>query len=221
MMEPSEDFLGMLAHELRTPVSAIIGYHDLISEGILGEIDPRIAESLLRIRSSADQILSLVASLGEAATMDVDSLFVDPHDIDPRALIDQVLADMLIEASGRATNVRVDQVPETGVFRTDTERLQRALLLALHAAIKVSAGGDIQFRASVSGNTFRCVISGARLDPDRDDITAGVTAAGTSAAMRIAMAAQAIRPLGGTVSLEVVNAESILTIEVPGVPEGD
>ncbi len=215
MNQPREEFLSLLAHELRTPVSAIIGYHDLISDGILGEIDPRIAESLARIRSSADQILTLVACLGEAATDDVDNLHLDTDIEDPRAITEKVLRDLTADANGRATNVLVDGLPDEGEFVTDCERLERALLLGLHAAIKVTAGGDIHFQAGVHDNIYICTIRGARLDPDRDTPANGIAGALTSAGMRLAMAHQAVRPLDGAVTLAVEGESTVVTVRVP------
>jgi signal transduction histidine kinase len=77
MSELSDQFLALLAHELRTPVAAIIGYHDLLNEGILGPIEPRVEDAIQRMRGSADQLLALVAGLGEAGVTDPANLHVD------------------------------------------------------------------------------------------------------------------------------------------------
>ena len=217
MTEPSEDFLALLAHELRTPVSAIIGYHDLMREGIFGEVDPRIAESVQRIRSSANQLLTLVASLGEAAS-DVDNLHVEADTEDPRALVEHVLEDLQSEALGRATNVIVDRLPDAGAFNTDCERLERALLLIMHAAIKNTAGGEIHVDAHTSDDVFTCVVSGARFDADRESIDRGVIGATTAAALRLAMARHALLPLGGAVTVERDGDGATVHVRVAALP---
>jgi signal transduction histidine kinase len=211
----SDEFLSLLAHELRTPVAAIIGYHDLMNEGILGEVDPRIAESLERIRSSANQLLALVASLGETAVDNVANLHVEIDDEDPREIVDNVLLALEAEARGRSTNVHVQSKPASRVFRTDVERVQRALLLTLHAAIKNTAGGAIIVNTNADNDVFTCTIEGARLDPVRDRIDNGTASVTTAAAMRLAMAAQAVRPLGGTIMLQGSAETPLLVIEVP------
>jgi two-component system, chemotaxis family, CheB/CheR fusion protein len=214
MTQPSEEFLALLAHELRTPISAIIGYHDLMSEGILGDVDPRIAESVQRIRSSADQLLTLVASLGEAAS-DADNLHVEVDTEDPRAIIDHVLQDLQSEASGRFTNVVIDRLPDPQAFDTDSERLERALLLTLHAAIKNTAGGEIHVDVQTADDIFSCTVTGARFDVERESIDRGVTSARTAAAMRLAMARHAVLPLGGTVALGQDDNGATVTVRVP------
>ncbi len=204
----------MLAHELRSPISAIIGYQDLISEGLLGEMDPRIAEGLQRVRSSANQLLALVASLGEADT-DLGNLHVEIDDEDARTIIDDALAEVEGDANGRDTTIIIDHLPASTVFRTDRDRVSRALLLAFHAAIRSTAAGSIHIDAQLDDIGFACTIRGARFDPANHAIPNGALEASSATAMRLAMAGQAIRPLRGTVTLGEHNGISALTIAVP------
>jgi signal transduction histidine kinase len=215
MSELNEDFLALLAHELRTPVAAIIGYHDLMSEGILGDVNPRVAEAIDRIRNSANQLLALVAGLGEISVADPKNLHVELDDEDPREIVESTLAALAAEALGRATTVTVKQLPESGTFTTDRERVQRALLLALHAAIKNTAGGELTVEAAADDVAFTCIVHGANLEAVRDDARAGSLDAKTAAGMRLTMAAHAISPLGGTIDLASIAPDTTITIRVP------
>jgi signal transduction histidine kinase len=215
----SDEFLGLIAHELRTPVSAIIGYHDLMSEGLFGELPPRAAEGVDRIRSSANQILTLVASLAEAAADDPAQLHVEALPEDPGRIFQDVMDELATEAVGRSTAIDIGRVPDSGPFRTDAERLERGLLLALHAVIKNSAGGALRIEAFVQNGAFQCTIAGARLNPLTDMAPeSGPLAATSACALRLAMAVQTIRPMGGNISL---NGSNTLTLRVPEVgPKG-
>jgi signal transduction histidine kinase len=215
MTDISEDFLALLAHELRTPVAAIIGYHDLMSEGIFGDIDPRIAESLNRIRSSADQLLALVASLGEAGIHDSARLHVDIDSHDPREIVDNVITRLASEANGRATTIDVQNRPDSSPFRTDAERVERALMLALHAAIKNSAGGTLTLNTHADSDALICTLERARLQPQPDFLDHDLASALTAHAMRLAMAAQAIRPIGGTIAVSGSPDNATVTIRIP------
>src|SRR4051812_41774614 len=171
MSEISDQFLALLAHELRTPVAGIIGYHDLLSEGILGPMEPRVADAIQRMRGSADQLLALVASLGEAGVTDPANLHVDLDEEDPCEIAESVVNDVKAEASGRSTSVDVASKPKSRPFVTDRERVHRALLLAMHAAIKNTAGGAVAVHSDASNDAFTFTITGANLDPARDSIT--------------------------------------------------
>lgn len=215
MSELNEDFLALLAHELRTPVAAIIGYHDLMNEGILGEVNPRVAEAIDRIRNSANQLLALVASVGELSVSDPKNLHIDLDEEDPREIVESALAALAAEALGRATSVIVDHLPGSGAFVTDRERVQRALLLALHAAIKNTAGGELTVHADSDDAAFLFIIRGATLVPTRDAASGDSRTATTAAGMRLTMAAQAISPLGGSIDVEAEDGGTVVRIRVP------
>ena len=210
----SDEFLGLIAHELRTPVSAIIGYHDLMSEGLFGELPPRAAEGVDRMRSSANQILTLVASLAEAAAEDPAQLHVEALPEDPHRIFQDVMEELTAEAVGRSTAIDIRRVPHSTTFHTDAERLERGLLLTLHAVIKNSAGGALQIEAFVDDGTFHCTVAGARIDPATDMPPArGPLAATSACSLRLAMAVQTIRPMQGSIQL---NGDGVLTLIVPG-----
>jgi signal transduction histidine kinase len=218
MKPDAEEFLALLAHELRTPISAIIGYQDLASEGILGDMDPRIAEAFVRIRSSADQLLTLVASLGEAAVHDVANLHVDTEDTDLHELLAVTFEGIMPEAVARGTTLTLDDTVAGSSFATDPERVQRALLLTLHGAIKASAGAELRFAATSDLNTFQGVLTGLTTSLADSDVNAGVLSAGSALTLRLAMAAQAIRPLGGAIAITPAPNGSVLTMTVPRTP---
>ena len=214
----SDEFLGLIAHELRTPVSAIIGYHDLMNEGIFGDLPPRSAEAVNRMRTSANQILTLVASLAEAAADDPAQLHVESRPENPRTIFDDVMTELEAEAVGRSTRIEVRRRPDSSVFHTDPERLERALLLMLHAVIKNSSGGSLEIQAFVDDSIFRCSITGGRLNATTDSAPpAGPLAARSPTALRLGMAAQTIRPMGGTVALD---GDGIVTMTVPQTGNG-
>jgi hypothetical protein len=119
------------------------------------------------------------------------------------------------EAAGRATNVDVAHTPKSQPFVTDRERVHRAMLLAMHAAIKNTAGGQVSVHSDANTDAFVFTILGANLDPARDVVTGGTFGATTAAAMRLAMAEQAIKPLGGTLVMDSLNGQSRVTIRVP------
>ncbi|MEO5511579.1 MAG: hypothetical protein ABIS27_13190, partial [Longimicrobiales bacterium] len=187
----------------------------------LGEIDPRIAESLGRIRSSADQLLTLVAGLGEAAVENVDSLYVDVAETDIHELLSDIVDSIMPEATARGTTLTLENTDAAAPFFTDPERLERALVLTLHAAIKASAGAPLRFVATTTNQRFHAVLTGMTASVEDADVNAGVMAATSALTLRLAMAAQAIRPLNGALVISPGDGGMVLTITVPRSPLAD
>jgi signal transduction histidine kinase len=78
--EHEREWLAVLAHELRSPVGAVLGYAELINDGALGAMDPRIADAVVRMGRAADQILSLVQGLEDLAQLN-DTEPAAPEDV--------------------------------------------------------------------------------------------------------------------------------------------
>jgi signal transduction histidine kinase len=216
MTTPSEKFLLLLAHELRSPIAAIMGFQDLMKEGLLGHIDPPAGDALDRMRTSAQQLMTLIASLGEAATDDIRNLHVDIEPVDIRSLVDETLRDMAVEAEGRGSRLVADTPPstETDSFLTDAERARRALILLLNAALRSASQTELHIATTVDSDQFTCTITGTRLPADTPDINTILDAA-TAAQLRIAMARQTIRPLHGDVQLTDDAGSTTITLHIP------
>lgn len=58
--EPSSRALAELAHELRQPLQAAVGYAELLSSGMYGSLAPRQAEAAERVRDAVQRLMSLV-----------------------------------------------------------------------------------------------------------------------------------------------------------------
>lgn len=200
------ELFAVLAHELRSPIGAILGFEELLSEGILGELPPTTDDALARIRGSARQLLDLVAGLSDLAADGADHASSPPEQVNAGELLDTVLHSLTPEAEGRGANVSMsgrDPLPD---IITDTERVRRALQLAVMAAIKNAAGAHLGVHAAVEEDTLVVRIEGSRLDPRKDDpdisLHAHDRAHLTGAGLRVGMARSALAPLQGSLHLQ-------------------
>jgi signal transduction histidine kinase len=219
------ELFAVLAHELRSPIGAILGFEELLSDGILGEMPPAAADALQRIGSSARQLLDLVAGLGDLSLAGSDTAAVHRAETALAPLLDAVLAALQTEAAGRGTGIHLRAPAELPVLFTDGERLQRALQLVLMAALKSSAGGTITLRVRGGKRSCRFDVTGSRLEPLRDDPDVTLKASAgprlTAAGLRIAMARQALHPLQGEIVLQLLSAGVTLRLVLPHPVPGD
>lgn len=216
---PQRDvFLGILSHEMRTPLGAIIGYHELLAEGIFGELDPRVSDGIDRMRSAADQLLALAAGISDAALDDPSLMLTDIRQCSIDEVFEQALAALASEATGRSTQVIVDEQPQAVTILTDPDRLQRAIILVLHAAIKKTPGGVLRLRASLSeadsADGFELVLTGGRIDPD-DVPLASPLLSRSACALRLSIASHTLRPVGGGVTVMHEGSDAVVTLRVP------
>jgi signal transduction histidine kinase len=200
--DPASEWAAVLAHELRSPVAAILGYEELLEEGTFGVVSGPALDALRRIRFAAAQLISLIDGL-EQSRPDTDSL---PEYVPARILIDEVLEAVRFDAEGRGTSLHRD--PDDVPLRTLRSPALRALVLVLGAAIKGSPNAQLRIAAH-DGAVPRISITGSKLDPQRDD-GAGQPLSGP--ALRLQLARASAAPAHATIRLD---PDGTLHIDLP------
>jgi signal transduction histidine kinase len=207
------EWLGVLAHELRSPIGAILGYSELLRDGALGEIGERGSDALLRVAGAAEQILRLVEGIEDLALIRQE----EPGAVEvvaARELLDEAVSVLQFDAESRDVRLRVDAAELSLATRRDAAA--RALLLAFSAAVKVSGGRDLVISARDIDGVPTILVSGTALRPDADDpatLPDGRPMSG--AGLRLALARSAATPISGSVSLRAASDGADLVLALP------
>jgi signal transduction histidine kinase len=189
--------LAVVAHELKSPLAAILGYQELMAEGLFGPLDPRADEAVRRIGSSARQLVALIDGMQDLAAAATASAILE--DIDLNELVRDACSPLEAEFAARDIQVDID-APQPVVVRADPARLRRTLDLCLGAVIRTSAGKSICVQITSPNAHALIRIAGTGLDPERDP-AAPAAGSRTGAGLRLAMAARAVEPLGASLEL--------------------
>lgn len=215
------ELIGVLGHELRTPLAAILGYQELLTDGIYGELDPRKREPLERIQSSAHQLLHLIDGLQELAAPssgDDNEIFAT----DTAELLDRVAAVIQPLAQNRGVQLEIVTAPPATLSSFSQQRFLRAADLAGGAAIKSSVGRTLRVSLYHQDDQVVLEIDGTALDPATDlpGITAfdaqDPAAAPLSAAqLRLAMAAATLAVVQGSIELRPSSNGVTLVLQIP------
>jgi signal transduction histidine kinase len=141
-------FLATVSHELRSPLTSIIGYTEMLESGAAGALSDGQAEFLGTIRSKADQLLGLISSLLDLGRLEAQNLELRREAVDPHALFSDLASTIVPTANQRnvSLDIRVDH--ETPKVWGDQVRLSQILLNLADNAVKFSdEGGAVIIRA--------------------------------------------------------------------------
>jgi signal transduction histidine kinase len=210
-------FLGIVAHELRSPLSAIMGYQELLSDGIYGPLDERALEALARINHSSRQLLTLTDGMEEFAgrkeTTTGESL---PIDFTP--VLQDAITEAQRESASRGITFDVEAPPHLAPINTNLDRARNTLDLLLHAALKLSTGKTLRLTVSQTRSSTDLTFSGKGLDryplPAGDaDLTNFPIDSGS--ALRLAIALRMARSIGATLTANGKDDNAALKLRIP------
>ncbi|CRX39299.1 hybrid sensor histidine kinase/response regulator [Estrella lausannensis] len=137
--EQKNFFLGMAAHDLRSPLVAIQGYSELLLEKELINSDPDINKMLSRIQRSSEFMLHLVNDLLDFSAIESGKVKLHLQDTDLHTLIEDCIALSSGQASKKVISIYFKSVPNLPPIRSDQEKLEQVVNNLISNAIKYSA----------------------------------------------------------------------------------
>ncbi|MGA2124731.1 MAG: PAS-domain containing protein [Xanthobacteraceae bacterium] len=136
------DFVHHVSYELRSPLTNIIGFAQLLDDVRTGPLTEKQREYLGYITSSSSALLAIINDILDLATIDAGAMTLDLGPVDIRATIEAAaegVRDRLAD-QGLALDIRADA--EIGSFVADERRVRQILYNLLSNAIGFSPPGE-------------------------------------------------------------------------------
>ncbi|MBM6594671.1 ATP-binding protein [Microvirga pudoricolor] len=137
-----DDFVHHVSYELRSPLTNVIGFAQLLGDETMGPLNPRQQEYAEHIMRSSGALLAILNDILDLASIDTGSLELAPERVDIRSTIDAAmrgLEDRLAEAS---LTVEIDTPDNIGSFTADGKRVRQILFNLLSNAVGFSSPGQ-------------------------------------------------------------------------------
>ncbi|MDZ4371990.1 MAG: PAS-domain containing protein, partial [Phenylobacterium sp.] len=120
------DFVGNVSYELRTPLTTIIGYSELLE--LLGEGLPDRAKSYAAsVKAAATQLARSIDDVLDMAQIDADEMALDLGEVNVADLLIDVAARWRPEAEPNNVSIILDHPDQVGVIRGDRRRRAQIL----------------------------------------------------------------------------------------------
>ena len=141
--EGKADFLAVVSHDLRTPLTAIIGYAELLEMGVPEALPQGAQQPVQRIRTSARHLLYLLKELLSFARLDAGREEVRPQDVDVCDIGRDVAAVMEPLAVARGLQLHLSLPNEPCIAHTDPDKARQILLNLVGNAVKYTNRGEV------------------------------------------------------------------------------
>jgi signal transduction histidine kinase len=156
-----------IAHELRTPLSLILGHAEAVHDGVL----PPTRENFEIIREEATRLEHLVNDLRILSLADAGELTISPQALEPQRLLNEVAA--LYQYQARQKNITLEQQVEAPVpaIQVDPGRMTQVMTNILDNALRhTPEGGRVVLAARAAGEHVELSVQDSGPGLDREDL---------------------------------------------------
>ena len=134
------EFLANMSHELRTPLNAIIGFSEVLSERLFGEMNDKQTEYVNDITESGRHLLLLINDILDLSKIEAGRMELDVAEFNVATAIGNTLALVRERAQRRGIALQCT-VDENVAIRADERKVKQVLLNLLSNALKFTPEG--------------------------------------------------------------------------------
>jgi signal transduction histidine kinase/CheY-like chemotaxis protein len=143
-------FLANMSHELRTPMNAIIGYTDLLIDGVDGPINEDQGKSLKKVAVNARHLLQLINDVLDISKIEAGKMKISPKELDLKWVVESVLPTFEPQLKLKGLTLAVDIPEGLPLVYGDEDRIKEILINLLSNAVKFTQKGGITVSARIS-----------------------------------------------------------------------
>jgi K+-sensing histidine kinase KdpD len=146
--EVKSDFLNVMSHELRTPINLMMGYVEMVQEGMLGEIKDEQSEALKQSLDHSRHLLSMITDILHATKLQARKVTILTTSVNVGKIIDDLKSDF---AASLKKNLTLNwKIPaDLPVVETDGDKLRQIIQGLVDNAIKFTKAGAVQVAVRV------------------------------------------------------------------------
>lgn len=150
------DFLNILSHDLRIPLTAIIGYAELLQDAQDPPLGPGEQAYVAQIITACKRMQAMLEELLDYARLEVGRIKLHIEPVDPYVLIEETIGFFRPLAEQKRVALEVELPADLSEVLVDPDRLRQILNNLISNAIKYTpSGGSITVRAALRGD---CVV---------------------------------------------------------------
>lgn len=221
------EFVEHVSYQLRTPLTTIGGYADMLAQGFAGELSDRQKEPIAAIQSASSHLAKLIDDILDVAAIDAGQLELDLGDVDVGDVAREAADLVQARADHHQIKLDVSVDPDIGFIRADRNRLKQVSMNLLSNAIRhVQTGGHVTIGANRNGEdlTLWVIDDGEGIAPEKQATVFDRFARGErgGAGLGLALVKEIAQLHGGWVELQSEPGKgTTVSCHFPSEPHGE
>jgi signal transduction histidine kinase len=166
------EFVHHVSYELRSPLTNIIGFANLLGDPAFGPLNDKQHEYLGYITTSTNALLAIINNILDLATIDAGAMTLNLSEVDIRASMEAAAEGVLDRLVKNKIKLDIVTAPGIGSLSADERRLRQVLFNLLSNAVGFSPGGATVTLAAERRSdavAFSVTDRGPGIPPERRD----------------------------------------------------
>ena len=151
-------FLASMSHELRTPLGAIIGFADVLADGLDGDLNEEQMEDTEQIRRSGRHLLTLLDEVLDLSKIEAGQMSLNAETINLGIVVPAVLGTLRGLAATKSVELKAEGFNGLSVH-ADPQRLRQILTNLIGNALKFTETGTIAVSAAGADHMVRIAVT--------------------------------------------------------------
>ena len=146
------EFLANMSHELRTPMNAILGFTEMLRDGLYGEVPDGLQEPLADIHTNGRHLLGLINDVLDLSKIEAGRMDLTLHEYAVQDVVEAVRVSLRSLAAERGLEFTTRVSPEMPIAYGDAKRLTQCLMNLAGNALKFTRQGRVEIAVDQRGD---------------------------------------------------------------------
>ncbi len=152
------EFLANVSHELRTPLNSILGFSDILSTQLYGNLNPKQEEYINDIKVSATHLLGMINEILDMSKLEAKAMKIVKSTFWISQAVNEA-CNILMPLANKKNIILEKDIPEDFEVFADYQKMQQILYNLISNAIKYSPENDIiDIKVSSSDESYKIAI---------------------------------------------------------------
>lgn len=151
------EFLASMSHELRTPLNSIIGFSDILLEGLDGDLTERMDEDIRLIRGSGIHLRDLIGEILDMSKIEAGRMDLRYEEIDMVQMVGEIVATAKPLSDEKSLYLDLHISPEVGNIEADRMRFRQIFYNIVSNGIKFTEKGGVSIDMRMNDENFLLV----------------------------------------------------------------
>jgi signal transduction histidine kinase len=162
------EFLANMSHELRTPMNAILGFTEMVRDGLYGDVPEGLKEPLDDIQTNGRHLLGLINDVLDLSKIEAGRMDLALEEYAPQDVVESVRVSLRSLAVERGLEFESRVPPGLPIAYGDAKRIRQCLLNLAGNALKFTRQGRVDITVEQQGEEliYRVVDTGIGIPKD-------------------------------------------------------